>query len=394
MAGAVLVLYAARRDPTLALILGVAYLLRSGAALFHFYVAPLPGSAADAHTFESTAWEFAHKGVISLVTGIEPDSYFVSRVLGVLYAVTDRSPLMAQALSVGMGTGSIYLLYRLATLLWTRPAAIKAAWVAAFFPSLILYSALTLREAYIWFFFLLGTLGVVYWMLGHLKKGFILAVAGFTVVTFFHGAMFLTLLAFFGLLTFKAARQLVARLQAGFVRPTAMLVVVLSVGVIGSYAIVDYRVHKLGTLEDLTNVHRLLYRMHYSSRDAASYPDWLVPDTPLELAVLAPVRVVYFLFAPFPWDVKATRHLIGWADGMLYMALSFLVWRNRRAIWRNDAARAALLVALPAFLVFAIAIGNFGTGVRHRTKVLELALVMAAPVIPRLVLNKKALQKA
>ena len=52
-----------------------------------------------------------------------------------------------------------------------------------------------------------------------------------------------------------------------------------------------------------------------------------------------------------------------------------------------------LLLALPEFLVFAIAIGNFGTSIRHPTKVVDLALVLAAPMVPRLVLKKKALQK-
>ena len=59
--------------------------------------------------------------------------------------------MMAQIISVILGTSSVYLVYRLTMLIWDCESAIKAAWATAIFPTLILYSSLTLREPYIVF---------------------------------------------------------------------------------------------------------------------------------------------------------------------------------------------------------------------------------------------------
>lgn len=385
---ALITIYLALRHPTLQLVLLVAFLARAGAALFQFYVGSLPDSGADAITFENRAWEWAQAGPIGLwKTYLRFDSYMISRLIGTLYALTDRSLLLAQSLSVGCGTGSVYLVYKISDRLWGTSAAKKAAWAAALFPTLVLYSALTMREAYIWFFFLLGLLGVAYWAGGKAKKGSALAVSGFTVATFFHGGMFIALLAFLALVGFWAAKNLVARLSAGFIRPALVFVVICSMIAIGSYAMGAFSVPKLGTIEQLTDTERILSRFERSSRDAASYPAWLVPDTLPEMIALVPARTVYFLYSPFPWDARGPKHLIGLADGLLYMVLTFFLWRNRRAIWRNRRSRAVFLVVLPVLLVYAIAIGNFGTGIRHRAKFVGGLILLAAPAIPRMLLK-------
>ncbi len=384
-------LYLALRHPTLQLVLLVAFLARTGAALFQFYVGSLPDSGADAIAFENRAWEWAQAGPIGLwSTYLRFDSYIISRLIGSLYALTDRSLLLAQSLSVGCGMGSVYLVYRISDSLWGASAAKKAAWAAALFPTLVLYSALTMREAYIWFFFLLGLLGVTYWAGEKTKRGTVLAVLGLTLATLFHGGMFISLLAFLVLAGFSAARKLVSRLGAGFFRPAAAVAVLCSMIAVGSYAMGAYRVPKLGTIDRLLDTSRILSRIERSSRDSASYPSWLVPETFPEMIALAPARTVYFLYSPFPWDVSTPMHMTGLADGLLYMVLTFFLWRNRKAIWRDRKSSAVFLVVLPVLIVYSIAVGNFGTGIRHRAKFAASFILLAAPAIPRLLLKGRA----
>jgi len=164
---ATVTLYLALRYPALRWVLVVAFAVRAGAALFNFYVAPLPDSQADARSFEARAWLWAQDGFSGALAGYTgPHSYFISWIISLVYSLTDRSPLLAQTLSLLAGMGSVFLSWRLALELWGERAAIKAVWVAALFPTLILYSALTMREAYIVFFLLLGLLGVARWTRG------------------------------------------------------------------------------------------------------------------------------------------------------------------------------------------------------------------------------------
>ena len=42
-----------------------------------------------------------------------------------------------------------------------------------------------------------------------------------------------------------------------------------------------------------------------------------------------------------------------------------------------------------AVLMFGVAVGNFGTGLRHRAKFVAMALILIAPQLPRLVVRWK-----
>jgi len=154
------------------------------------------------------------------------------------------------------------------------------------------------------------------------------------------------------------------------------------------YITSGYSVPKLGSFSRITNIDHLVKRLPRASRSTASYPDWLVPGSPAEIVWKAPFRIGYFLFSPFPWDVKFTRHLVGLADGLLYMALVVLLWCNRKAVWADPAARAVFLVLLSLILVFGVAVGNFGTGLRHRSKMVAGLIVLAAPMLPYLFTRK------
>ena len=62
------------------------------------------------------------------------------------YTLLDRSPMMAKMFSVGFGTITVFLIYRLAFIIWGSRSALKAAWFATFFPTLILYSAMIIPQ--------------------------------------------------------------------------------------------------------------------------------------------------------------------------------------------------------------------------------------------------------
>ena len=102
-----------------------------------------------------------------------------------------------------------------------------------------------------------------------------------------------------------------------------------------------------------------------------------------------PIRSLYFVFSPFPWDVKKPAHLIGVFDSLLYIYLTFLIFQNRKIIWKDPALRAILIILLSYIVVFGVGVGNFGTGIRHRSKFVIMFILLAAPLINRLIFIKK-----
>ena len=122
---------------------------------------------------------------------------------------------------------------------------------------------------------------------------------------------------------------------------------------------------------------------------SAAYPNWLRPQESLEYVMLLPARFIYFIAAPFPWDIRSANQIMGLFDGLLYLILGWLIKRNFSLIWANSNARLLILVVTPLLVIYALGTSNFGTGIRHRAKFVAVLLVIASPFIPRLKIGRK-----
>ena len=129
--------------------------------------------------------------------------------------------------------------------------------------------------------------------------------------------------------------------------------------------------------------------MNLNTKGDAAYPDWLKIESDIEFLYKSPVRAIYFVFSPFPWDVKKLSHLVGAFDSFLYMTLVYLIFRNRKTIWKDPALRIILLTLLCYFIIFGIGVSNFGTAIRHRIKFVVGLIILAGPLITKIFFKKK-----
>ena len=121
----------------------------------------------------------------------------------------------------------------------------------------------------------------------------------------------------------------------------------------------------------------------------ASYPEWLVVKSTIEFFYKGLARMAYFLFSPFLWDIQKLTHLFGFFDGLLYMALVYLIFKNRMNIWKNPALRIILLIFAAYLFAYGIGVSNFGAGIRHRSKFAIELVILATPLIPRFTFSNK-----
>ena len=112
-----------------------------------------------------------------------------------------------------------------------------------------------------------------------------------------------------------------------------------------------------------------------------------------EIIYKVPARAVYFLFSPFPWNIKKPTHLIGAIDGIIYMTLVFLIFCNIKVIWQDPALRIILIILFCYFVIWGVGISNFGAASRHRSKFAVELILLAAPLIPRLYFSRKKINK-
>tara|TARA_B100000989_G_scaffold283126_1_gene248771 strand:+ start:226 stop:1446 length:1221 start_codon:yes stop_codon:yes gene_type:complete len=383
------------RGPEIFKIFLTGLVIRVIVLLLGHYIVALPDTSADADSFEVDAWNIAQNGFINLLDhypGIQ--NSFYSWMISIPYSLFGRSVLMAQSISLLFGLGCIFFGWKIANTLWDKYIAKKVAWTIALFPSLILYSVITMKEVFVCFFLLLAINYAILWTRTNNIKYVLLSLLGFLGATFFHGAMIAGAIIFLiivGLYNLKKLFILLKNFRISFNTILPILLIIL-----GSVFIFtnQVKIPKLGEINRLLDPNFFNVKTIVSTKGEASFPQWTTAKSFGELLYKVPIRSVYFTFSPFPWDVKKNVHIIGFLDSLLYFYLVFLIYRNREVIWKDPALRIILIILLFYLIIFGIGVGNFGTGIRHRSKFVVLFILLAAPLLKKFVLKKNRIYRS
>lgn len=384
-----LIIFITIRWPAITKILYVAFAVRVIFLLIGNYVIDLPDSTADSVTFETRAWRLGQEGFVNVLSNFPgPNARFISWLIAIPYSVLGHSILMAKSISLFFGVGSVLLGWLLARRIWNNNIANKVGWTMALFPSLVLYSVIVMREAYMVFFLLIALFGVVSWLKTSSFKSIILAMTGFTGATFFHGGMSIGAMVFLATVGASSLKRFFKLLLRFHINIKIISFLFLIFAASGYYLSNKINLPYLGSFETSTNIEVLLQKTQIATRGEASWPQWTVISSPAEMLYKGPIRSIYLTFSPFPWDVNKLKHLIGMFDAFLYMYLSYLIFKNRKVIW-NDPILKIIFIMLACYIfVFGIGVGNFGTGIRHRSKFVVLFILLAAPLLKKVILSK------
>ena len=356
----------------------------------------LPDSTADAGTFERRAREFSDNYGLSIVFDIFlKDSLLMVRIVSIFYTLFGESKMMAQSISVALGTTSVYLVYYLSSILWDERSANKAAWVSALFPSLILYSSITLREVYIVFFLLIALIGVAKYFKNQKITSLLQALVGFSVLIFFHGAASIGVFVFLTYVFLKLIREQFNKLQNFRINLFSILFIILI-----SIPTILFLNNKLSIpyIPNLYDFDSILFASNVGIKHLeaeSEYPSWFLINNIYELIPKTIIKAIYFLYSPFIWDIKKTYHIIGFLDSIPYFILSFYLIKNIKAIWENPITRVFLLMFIVYVMIHGLGIGNFGTAIRHKSKFVVILIVLVAPKIHKFILStqKKTYKK-
>jgi hypothetical protein len=94
--------------------------------------------------------------------------------------------------------------------------------------------------------------------------------------------------------------------------------------------------------------------------------------------------MIYFLYSPFPWDIKQIKHLVGLLDSLFYIYLSICIFTNLKYLLKNPQTNFLIILLLIYIFIYSFGVGNFGTGIRHRLKIIGILIAIAAPKIKKI----------
>lgn len=363
-------------DTVLRNILFLAFGIRIVLALFQAYIASLPDSGADAITFERLGWEVAQAWLNGDVAPQLSGAYLYSVLIGSLYYLFGRITILPQLMNVIFGIIIVFLVYKTTLqILQVQRSARLAALLAAIFPTMNLYSAITMRENLIVLLTIVSVYSFLKWFNSDKMFEMAVAIISLLAASALHGGMIVISVVyalFFCFYSPKKKRWIIFnhRLFLG------IILIIICFGLFSNFL-----------LNKIPNDISILFSPEYlgshttiAARDRAAYLVGLTPNSFKDLIIQTPVRMIYFLFTPFPWMISNLIDLIGAIDAFLYLfitiyslkGLGFLKKENKPLFW---ALLSLLIISISAF---AWGTSNYGTAIRHRQKFVWLLISIAS----------------
>ena len=363
------------RDQQQAIILVAAFAFRIALSIVHLAVFPLPDSQFDARTFEHVAWLWARDGRFfdDFTTG----SYLYSWLSSGIYLIFGRDPFLLHVINSYYGTLAIYFVMRSGQLLLPRTRLDRAVgWALAFYPSVVLYSVLTMREAPMVLTLSISIYLLLSWVTTRRIVSGLGAVAFVIVAQLFHAGMIGATLAVLLIYSRFSLQSITVRDN---LRPVALFgLIAATIGVLQFSLRTGVGLEKVWSLLREFDIETITGWQSYSARGRGAYLTTVEMNGWLDLVWNIPLRILFFLGTPFIWMASQFRDFLGLLDALilLYMALRItLDIRQRRLLTIGTYLSVALVVAA-IVSVFALGTSNYGTAFRHRAKVFPWLLLL------------------
>lgn len=292
-------------------------------------------------------------------------------IVAALYFPFGALPLLPKLLNAWIGSRAVLEAFRLTRLIGgSESAALRAAKFMAFFPSMILWSSVMVRDVWVQWLLMrlaremaelkgrfivkrIASIAVLIWLVTQFRSYLLYAAVGPFVLSF----------------VLSRTRDLVRNLILGSALALALSYLGVQSGSSG----------KVQTL-DLEEMQRL---RQWSSSDAAANSGFAQDadiSTVSGALSLLPTGLAYFFFAPFPWQVGSTSKVMAIPETLYFYTLVPGILVGIPFLFRRRLAESigVLLVTMTVTFGYAIGQGNVGTLYRHKAQVIGFYYAFAA----------------
>ena len=379
--------------PGLKLTIWVALILRILLSLINEFIYELPDSNADATRFETKTWFYAKLPIFDFLTSFNSDftAYTFTWFLSLLYRIFGRSPLVLESFGIIISLISVIIVYRISFLVSDDTIKSKqSAAIFAFFPTVILYSVIILREVYIVFFMLLIALYVVKWLKSNQIKFAFVSLLLFLPLYFLHGGLMIGAVMFFIIFLYISVKNIYAAFKNNHIL-VPQIVFILFIFITIAIAINElstFNIPYLGNVSQFLTLSRIFFQAEVTNLGGSAYPGWLIPFSLPSFVLLIIPRLIYFLFSPFLWDIKAINHLLGFVDALLVIVLFFYIIKGLVVKKQNKSVTILCIILLPLLITYSWGVGNFGTALRHRSKFIPVFIAISSIYVPKITIRK------
>jgi Dolichyl-phosphate-mannose-protein mannosyltransferase len=296
----------------------------------------------------------------------EPQGYFYLNAA--FFYVFGDTEIPLKLLNCAAGAYSCRYLYWIARALFGVPTARRAATVFAFFPSLVLWSALNIRDVWVILVILFVSWKSLQIMRDYSTLALLQLIGAIAILTTLRDYLF-----------FVVALPPVVALLIGRRGNLARNFVVASVAALGVVLLIQQgasggRAQSHMSLETMSQV-----RQQMATGGSAFGETADISTTGKALAFL-PIGVAYFLFSPFPWQITSFLKMFSLPEmlAMYYLTPSILRGLRHAIVHRFRECLQILMLTALLTVSYALGEGNVGTLYRHRAQAIGFYLLFAA----------------
>lgn len=339
---------------------------------------PSISAQSDAAVYEAIGLKNAENwrnGIIKINIADENFSYYLINAL--VYFVFGFHPVILKIMNSLFGILAAINIYNLGKSVKGVNTARIASMLLAFYPSLIYYSALNLKDTLILFLITLIILDLI---------KIIEVIRIKTVIRIFLTISVLLSLRFyigiFAILIFFCVFALFVRISLK--KKIGILVgLVLFMGALlykFGYGIFGIDLFKRFNLEVINDYRRIL-KEQYSTAKSNIFLDVNL-NTAWEVLKFIPLGFIYFMFSPFPWESRGVLQLATVPENIVwYVLVIFFSWRGIIYLLKKENIRRGLVLFVFCAIIIAfysLTMANIGIAYRMKFQVLPFFFLFIA----------------
>lgn len=359
-------------------ILIVAYLSRLGILFLDYNGVPIIHSGADSEGFYRIA--------VSNMQLPANSHYYLTNYtvfLTYLFKLIGPQRLFAQYINVILGMTTLVYTYKSMRLLEVgKKGVIAAMWILALMPNQVILSSILLRESIIISTFTIS----MYYLLKWLREGetlsMVLSLFFIVLSSAMHSGMLGVALGF--MIVFASYQRSSGKLKFSkrliVAIPLALVffVVLISSGIATSY------LNFLLNPDSVSSTEALLDKASIESSDAGSaYLVGVNTDSIPKLLLFLPLKILYFLFSPMPWNWRGMGDIISFVlDSAIILWMFWAIYypSSKKRPKANPSSRRSIvhIIMLGVWIsiaMYSLGTSTAGTAMRHRANFIPAILV-------------------
>ena len=312
-------------------------------------------------------------------------SGFYKQALGAVYRWFSPSHLLGEQLSILVFAFSCIIFLKIMRQLGVVRYRLSSLVAFGALPTMFILGSITLRESYQVFCFMLA----VYFGIKMHRKGwpnvyFIALILSALIMGWFHTALIVyaaLLVLIFVLWSLRPATRL---WNIKKLRLAAFMIIPLSL--VGMVALSKVEMNEIQTLSYLLNQNWLDVVARFRTNSIidsgrTTYGVYL-DVTSSYMTVYSGLKLyVYYLFAPFPWQVDSLTGLYAATESILRMILIYFSVKQWRKAYGSERRLLGLMLTLYFSMTFMWALGttNYGTAMRHHMLSWWIIVIIGVP---------------